>query len=208
MAAATADRDGQKTEGKVKSLDVKAAVTLFKNTLAGWNAGYLQPLAHGTSGLRFAGVTQHKADNADGDDGDIECKIERHGEWEFVYNGGNADETLLGKTAYAIDDQTVDEDPSTVTNEYAVGEIVEIVSATKVRIQIDGYCLRAAPAAQAAISSLTDNTGGAADNTLANLADGTTYANDHAAIENNFADVGAKVNSILTALRGAGIIAS
>lgn len=63
-------------------------------------------------------------------------------------------------------------------------------------------------AEQSAITSLTDNTGGTADNTLANLADGSTYANDHAAIENNFADLAAKVNAILTALRAAGVIAT
>ena len=205
MAAATADRDGQKTEGKVKSLDVKAAVTLFKNTLAGWNAGYLQPMAHGTSGVRFAGVTQHKADNADGDDGDIECKVERHGEWEFVYNGGDADETLLGKTAYAIDDQTVDEDPATVTNEYAVGEIVEVISATKVRIQIDGYALRAAPAAQAAIASLTDNSGGAAaDGTIGAI---TTGGNVGADVPAAVKELATKVNEVIATLRSAGIIA-
>lgn len=62
--------------------------------------------------------------------------------------------------------------------------------------------------AQAAITSLTDNTGGTADNTLADLADGSTYANDHAAIENNFADLAAKINAILAALRAAGIIAT
>lgn len=61
---------------------------------------------------------------------------------------------------------------------------------------------------QAAITSLTDNTGGSADNTLANLADGTTYATDHPAIENNFADLAAKINAILAALRAAGIIAT
>jgi len=60
--------------------------------------------------------------------------------------------------------------------------------------------------AQAAIANLTDNTGGTADDTMANLADGVTYSNDHPVIENNFADIGAKINAILAALRDAGII--
>lgn len=61
---------------------------------------------------------------------------------------------------------------------------------------------------QAAITSLTDSTGGTANDTLENLADGTTYATDHPKIENNFADLAAKVNAILAALRAAGIIAT
>ena|SRR5688572_23085003 len=63
----------------------------------------------------------------------------------------------------------------------------------------------AAPAA--AIASLTDNSAGAANDTVEALADGTTYATDVAAIRNNFADLAAKVNAILAALRSAGIIA-
>jgi len=51
-----------------------------------------------------------------------------------------------------------------------------------------------------AITSLTDNTAGTANNTLEALADGTTYANDVAAIRNNFADLAAKINEILAAL--------
>jgi len=60
---------------------------------------------------------------------------------------------------------------------------------------------------QAAITALTDSTGGTANNTIENLADGTTYANDHAAIENNFADLAAKVNEIIEALEAHGLIA-
>jgi hypothetical protein len=60
---------------------------------------------------------------------------------------------------------------------------------------------------QSAITALTDNTGGTANNTLENLADGSTYANDHSAIENNFADLAAKVNELIEALEAHGLIA-
>ena len=51
---------------------------------------------------------------------------------------------------------------------------------------------------------LTDSTGGTASTTtVANLADGSTYANDHAAIENNFATLTAKLNVVLAALNKA-----
>ena len=53
-------------------------------------------------------------------------------------------------------------------------------------------------------NELTDSTGGTASTTtVANLADGTTYATDHAAIENNFATLTAKLNAVIAALNTA-----
>lgn len=57
---------------------------------------------------------------------------------------------------------------------------------------------------QAAIAALTDNTGGTADDTLAAVEG--TYT--QATIRNNMADLAAKINAILTALRAQGIISS
>lgn len=58
-----------------------------------------------------------------------------------------------------------------------------------------------------AIPNFTDNTGGTASTTaIANLADGTTYATDHPTIENNFASLTAKINLIIDALSGHGLI--
>ncbi len=45
-------------------------------------------------------------------------------------------------------------------------------------------------------AALTDSTGGTANTTLENLADGAVYANDHAKIENNFADLAAQCNAL------------
>lgn len=50
------------------------------------------------------------------------------------------------------------------------------------------------------VTVLTDNTAGTANDTLEALADGTVYANDVAAIRNNFADLAAKVNAIINAM--------
>lgn len=54
-------------------------------------------------------------------------------------------------------------------------------------------------AARTAVA-LTDNTAGTANTTLQALADGTTYANDVAAIRNNFADLAASNNAIIVDL--------
>ena len=56
---------------------------------------------------------------------------------------------------------------------------------------------------QAAITALTNSTGGTADNTLAAVGDTTT--NQATVINNNFSDLAVKVNAILTALHNAGV---
>lgn len=58
---------------------------------------------------------------------------------------------------------------------------------------------------QAAVASLTDSSGGSADGTLEALPGSTTAANATAA-NNNFAEINAKLDAILAALRTAGII--
>lgn len=49
-------------------------------------------------------------------------------------------------------------------------------------------------------ATLTDNSAGSANTTVQALADGTTYANDVAAIRNNFADVTAQINALIVDL--------
>jgi len=49
-------------------------------------------------------------------------------------------------------------------------------------------------------ATLTDNTSGTANTTLQALADGTTWANDVAAVRNNFADLAASNNAIIADL--------
>jgi predicted RecA/RadA family phage recombinase len=95
----------------------------------------------------------------------------------------------------------------------AVGMLIGAATAIAANPSSTGYVRlnggavpEGAEGAQAAITSLTDNTAGTANNVLQALADGTTYATDVAAIRNNFADIGAKVNEILAAMRTAGII--
>lgn len=54
-----------------------------------------------------------------------------------------------------------------------------------------------------AVASLTDSTTGTADDTVADV--GAAFS--QATLNNNFADLTAKLNAILAALRGAGLIA-
>lgn len=160
MTAATADRDAQRSEGTLKSYLVDGGSTIYKGTLVGTNsAGYLVPMAD-ASGLGFVGVAAQKADNASGADGALSCLVECEGEYEFVYAGGDAAQTLVDGTTvvYAQDDQTVDEDASLTTNDYPVGVIVEVISTTKVRVKISAHLRIAGTVATGDLASLAVTT--------------------------------------------------
>ena len=206
MSAATAAREAKRSDGLMKAFQVAASTTIYKGTLVGTKSdGYLASMAHGTSGMTFQGVAYETIDNSAGADGAKKCRVERWGEYELVYNGGDAAQGNVGDEVYVLDNQTVDEDPATVTNQYKVGEVVECISATLIRVNITGYAGRLP--SQAAIVSLTDSSGGTANDTL--QAVGATNSGDvSAAINNNFADLAAKVNGILAAMRTNGDLAS
>lgn len=57
------------------------------------------------------------------------------------------------------------------------------------------------------IASLTDATSATPADTIVNHADGTTYANDAAAIETNMSSLAAKINEILAAISGPKMLA-
>lgn len=81
----------------------------------------------------------------------------------------------------------------------------ELVVASGGAINVEsGGAIQADGTQASAIANLTDNSGGTADDTIADVE--ATYT--EATLANNFADLAAKVNAILAALRGAGIIAT
>lgn len=83
------------------------------------------------------------------------------------------------------------------------GAVYEIQdNAGAIEVLVDG--IKVVSEQQTAIASLTDNSGGTANDTLAVVEAAYTQAT----IANNFADLAAKTNAILTALRNHGIIAT
>jgi hypothetical protein len=72
-------------------------------------------------------------------------------------------------------------------------------------IEINGVAV-ATITAQGAIAELTNSTGGTPGATLVAVGDTTT--NQAVPINNNFASINAKLNALITALEGAGVIAS
>ena len=139
MAAATANRDDKRQDGKLKAHLVGASTTIYKGTLTCHNAtGYLKPGAD-TASFKFAGVSYEKCDNSAGSNGDKECRVRKDGEYEVIYNGGDATQALLGVEVYIVDDQSVDEDAAVTAQDIKCGVISEVISTTRVRVRIDNY---------------------------------------------------------------------
>jgi len=138
MTATTTDRDTKRSDGKLKSVKM-AAVKVPKGVLVCINTSGYATNAADTASFLFAGVSYEQVDNSAGQAGDKELRVEKTGEHTFVYNGGDAGQGILGKEVYIVDNQTVDEDPLTVTNDVKCGVITEIISTTAVRVRTDGY---------------------------------------------------------------------
>lgn len=94
---------------------------------------------------------------------------------------------------------------STKTYRKIGGDEIVIASGGALNIETGG-AITANGTQASAIVNLTDGTGGTANDALVAVPS-DTLANAAAAANDNFADLSAKLNLILAALRGAGIIA-
>ena len=80
------------------------------------------------------GVADETVDNTAGAAGDVEIKVRRTG--VFTFNSGfSAAQADVNTLCYAVDNQTVDL-AATTTNDVLVGRIVEVISSSKVRVDI------------------------------------------------------------------------
>lgn len=84
------------------------------------------------------------------------------------------------------------------------GDKLTVASGGSISIESGGK-ITAAGTQASAITDITDNTGGTAGDTIANTAGANPTT---AEFENAVASITAKLNAVLAALRGAGIIAS
>lgn len=134
MAAASSDRDAKRSEGLMGHLGVDASATIYQGTLVALNhsTGYAKA-NDDTSSNTFLGVAYEQADNSSGAADAKTVKYYTTGEFEFVHSGLAA--TDIGKEVYGADDQTV-----ATSGNVKVGRLVGYVSASKVRVRIDGYC--------------------------------------------------------------------
>lgn len=80
------------------------------------------------------------------------------------------------------------------------GDVLEVVAGGEIRL--NGGAITNNGTQATAIASLTDSSTGTANDTVTDVGGSFTQAT----LNNNFADLAAKINAILAALRGAGII--
>lgn len=133
MANATANRDEARQQGESRAYKA-AAVRLYEGTLISLNTSGYATNASDTANEKFVGVARKEVDNSAGAAGDKDVLVWASGVVE-VAAGWSAAQGDVGKQVYASDNQTVNL-AANLTNDVLVGRIVEVVSASKVRVAI------------------------------------------------------------------------
>ena len=139
--------DTKRSPGEMISCKM-ANEKVYKGTLMDVQAdGYVGQIAD-TDALIFAGVAAETKDNSGGSDGDLNIDIYVTGIFEFKTTGAKI--SWVGNLAYA-DLANADSGQRVLnatggTNPVVVGRIVEVVSATRVRVRIDGFAFGAGAA--------------------------------------------------------------
>jgi hypothetical protein len=168
-------------QGDFHDFPVIAADVIYGGAAVGDDGnGYARPLQAGDP---FRGFADYKVDNSDGAAGAKVVRTRTRGRIKLAISALAI--TDVGKDVYASDDDTFTLTQSTNTH---VGHVVAWLET--------GYGIVEFAATSGVAAELTDSTGGAADGTLAAV--GATNGSDvSAAINNNFADLAAKVNYLL-----------
>jgi hypothetical protein len=134
MAALTDDRRIKREDAGVNSAPVAASTTIYKGALVCYNSnGYAVPAAD-TAGFVFAGVAREQVDNSAGGNGDDDVELWTGDVYQFDCSGFTAAD--VGKSVYAVDDQTVAL-AATTTNDIKVGTVARFISATKVAVRLE-----------------------------------------------------------------------
>ena len=130
--ATTTERKIVRSDSDKGSCPVAAATKVPGGTLAFFNtSGYAtNVIANGAN--KLLGVAHNTADNSGGANGDETVEYWRRGQFEFAIAA--ATQADIGKKVYAVDNDTVSK---TSTNQTYVGTISEVVSATRVMVDLD-----------------------------------------------------------------------
>lgn len=123
--------------GDVHSIPIKVSTQIWKGALVAHDivTGTLVPCSDAL-GFKFAGVAAESKLGTT--EAAISCRVYKTGTF-LMTTSGATNANSLGQVYYATDDATVALIPSG-TNPLAVGKCLEVVSATVVRVRIDGYC--------------------------------------------------------------------
>ena len=120
-------------DGEVLSF-LQGAEAIYEGALVAVNAAGYAVNAGDDANAVVVGVADESVDNSAGAAGDTSIKVRRTGVFSFVA-GFSAAQSDVNSLAYASDNQTVDL-AANLTNDVLVGRIVEVVSSSKVRVDI------------------------------------------------------------------------
>jgi len=154
MATLATDKQRPYELGDLNSLPMVATDIIYEGAAVGIEAasGNARPL---NAGDAFAGFCIQNADNATGSAGDVRVQVKTHGEVQLPVT--NVAITDIGKPVYASDDDTF---VLTATSNSYIGKVKRFVSTG---VAVVAFDVRSG----GAVTALTDNTGGAAVETLA-----------------------------------------
>lgn len=170
--------------GDLNDLPVVATDIIYEGAAVGDNgSGYARPLVAGDP---FRGFADRKADNFAGAAGDINVRIKECGRIQLAI--GSLAITDVGKDVFASDDNTFTLTQSTNTR---IGHVVRYVSSGVGIVEFDAQ-------QGGGVAELVDSTTGTADGTLADV--GAAFS--QTTLNNNFADLAAKVNYLIRRLGG------
>jgi len=192
MATLATDKQRHYELGDLNSLPMVATDIIYEGAAVGLASGNARPL---NAGDPFVGFCIQNADNSTGSSGDVRVQVKTYGEIQLAI--GSLAITDVGKPVYASDDDTF---VLTATGNSYIGKVKRLVSTG---VGVVAFDVRKG----GALTALTDNTAGTANDTLEAMADlatsgGNTYSDADvnavlAKIRNNFADLAAKVNALV-----------
>jgi hypothetical protein len=122
-------------------------VKIYKGSLVAVNAaGFAVPVSHASANLKPVGVANETADNSGGAAGAKTLNVTKAGAFVFkAASGFTPAQADLGKEVYALTDWEVQVATGGLTNQYKVGTIVALESASTgqsgVRVRIDNHCV-------------------------------------------------------------------
>jgi hypothetical protein len=133
MAALSANYDPLEKEGNVIAYPVGASKVIYKGSfvVVDTATGYAEAGTDAAS-KNFVGIAYESADNTGGAGGALTVRVKKGGTFLMNATGGAA--TDMSKDALLVDDNTCK--TAATTNNIAVGKVVEVVSATKLRVRI------------------------------------------------------------------------
>ena len=113
---------------------LQGAENIYEGALVAINAAGYAVNAGDDANTVVVGVADETVDNSGGSAGDTSIKVRRTGVFTFVA-AWSAAQSDVNTLVYASDNQSVDL-VGTTTNDVLVGRIVEVLSSSKVRVDI------------------------------------------------------------------------